>query len=82
VECRGIPHLKSEMPRISCTRPGETSAGAAFCKESRMKFAEPIGPDRKSGDVGHPSICYAVKGGSTDPSGAKARRILNQLRPD
>jgi hypothetical protein len=39
----------------------ETRACAAFCKRSRMKFAETHRARRKSGDVGHPSFGYAVK---------------------
>ncbi len=41
---------------------------AAFSEEGRMKFTEPIGPNRKSGDVGHPSICCIEKAEIRMPS--------------
>jgi hypothetical protein len=62
---RGIPHLaKNERDtRISCTRPQVTAKCAAFIKESRMKLANAINIDRKSGDMAHPGSVVR-----TDPS--------------
>jgi hypothetical protein len=55
VACRGIPHLKIETPDFLHVARGNRCV-CGFCEESRMKFAEPIGPDGKFGDVEHPSF--------------------------
>jgi hypothetical protein len=53
-----IPHLaKNERDtRISCVATLSVTACAAFIEESRMKLVRPIGLDRKSGGMGHPTI--------------------------
>src|ERR1700688_171827 len=58
VEGCGIPHLaKNERDtRISCTRLQATATRAAFIKESRMKLANAIKINTKSGGVGHPGL--------------------------
>jgi hypothetical protein len=60
-----IAHVRQGDPDFLHAAP-DTFACAAFCKESRMKFASATKIDRKSrGNVGHPSglllgkPCYA-----------------------
>jgi hypothetical protein len=46
--CPGVPWDRS-VPGISCHAALETTAWAAFSKESRMKFANATNTNRKSG---------------------------------
>jgi hypothetical protein len=44
-----ISRKTSEMPRISCTQPSDTTVCAPFFKKRRIQCAEPTNLDRKSG---------------------------------
>src|SRR5271170_6848197 len=59
----GIPYLaKNERDtRISCTRHPATPTCAAFIEESRMKFINASKLHRKSGGMGHPSLCEGTR---------------------
>jgi len=47
-----------ERTRISCYAAPKTTSCAAFIKESRMSFAEPIGLNRKSGAVEGSAVLF------------------------
>jgi hypothetical protein len=49
------PCTPRRTPRISCKVPETRPRVRLSLKERRMKFAEPTGPNRKFGAMGHPS---------------------------